>query len=170
MNLMNLTSNYHIKRIKQQNFNNESNQIFSLCASNPKYYEYTHETLSLQNLKDDLLALPPKKTEEDKYFIGFYNDEKLIAILDLIQDYPKEEIAYIGLFMTHKSLQGTGLGTEILRSIESFLVHENYKTIQLGVVHENLEAKYFWEKNGFTQSGESIIQEKYTVIPMIKSL
>lgn len=143
MNINHFISNYQIKRIDESNFNNESQHIFSLCASNPKYYEYTHEILSMESLKDDLLALPPTKTKEDKFFIGFYKEENLIAILDLIQDFPQPQTAYIGLFMTHKNLQGIGLGTEILRSVEAFLLKENYKILKLGVVLENLEAKAF---------------------------
>ena len=33
----------------------------------------------------------------DKYYIGFFKRDKLIAVMDLIMDYPKKKTAFIFL-------------------------------------------------------------------------
>ena len=54
---------------------------------------------SLESLANDLVECPPGQELSDKYFLGFWDKERLVAILDLIDGYPTAEIAYIGLFM-----------------------------------------------------------------------
>ena len=45
-----------------------------------------------QSINDDLRALPPDKTCEDKYFIGFFEYEALVGLIDLIIAYPDDEL------------------------------------------------------------------------------
>ncbi len=35
-----------------------------------------------------MTALPPGKAMEDKWFVGFYDGDCLIAVMDLILNYP----------------------------------------------------------------------------------
>ena len=53
----------------------------------------------MECLANDLVECPPGKELSDKYFLGFWDKERLVSILDLINGYPTAEIAYIGLFM-----------------------------------------------------------------------
>lgn len=41
-------------------------------------------------------ALPPQKQEADKFYVGFFDGEKLAAVLDLIVSYPDDSAAFIG--------------------------------------------------------------------------
>lgn len=59
-------------------------------------------------------ALPPNKEMCDKYYLGFYDGEKLIAVMDFIMAYPDELTAFIGFFMTDVSIQNTGTGSKIM--------------------------------------------------------
>ena len=36
---------------------------------------------------------------EDKYYLGFFAGDELVAVMDLILNYPKADIAFIGFFM-----------------------------------------------------------------------
>lgn len=42
---------------------------------------------------------------KDKYYVGFYHKDKLVAVMDLIVKYPNDETAFIGFFMMAKKLQ-----------------------------------------------------------------
>ena len=37
-----------------------------------------------QSIVDDMNALPPRTTYDDKYYIGYFEGEKLVAVMDLI--------------------------------------------------------------------------------------
>lgn len=86
---------------------------------------------------------------KDKYYIGFYQKEKLIAVMDFIDGYPEKWIAYIGFFMTDLSIQNQGIGTEIMDNLCSYLTSLGYHSIQLDWVKGNSQSEYFWLKNKF---------------------
>mgnify|MGYP000119757555 CR=1 FL=1 len=54
----------------------------------------------------------------------FQKDQTLIAILDLIFDYPKPQVAYIGLFMLDVSEQGKGTGSNIMKGVFKQLANQ----------------------------------------------
>jgi GNAT superfamily N-acetyltransferase len=60
--------------------------------------------LLLNSIRADMAALPPRKAVEDKYYLGFYEEDRLIAVMDLILGFPKEETAFVGFFMMNKDL------------------------------------------------------------------
>lgn len=90
--------------------------------------------------------MPPNKTYKDKYYIGFYNNDVLVAVMDLICKYPNDETAFIGFFMTNSKLQGTGIGTNIITECLQYLKLIGYKQVRLRYVKENSQPKAFWEK------------------------
>lgn len=145
-------------------------QIYELCKSNTKYYDYIRTTVSMEDIKEDLMALPPNKSVEDKYFLCYYDQKTLIAIVDLIKHFPIENTAYIGLFMLSEDKQGQGIGTIIYREIEQALKSEGFNYIQLAFVKENKEAELFWKKNGFQCKGNPVQAENYVAVPMLKPL
>lgn len=106
-----------------------------MLSKNTLYYEHCPPFVSRQSILEDMERLPPGKERKDKYYIGFYQAGRLIAVMDLIDGYPEAEIAYIGFFMTERSLQGNGIGTE-----------------------------HFWLKNGFVPFRETTSQTADEVI------
>lgn len=130
--------------------NEDIEKIYELLSKNVLFYEYCPPFVTRQGILDDMRALPPDKTIEDKYYVGFYKNEKLIAVMDLIDDYPEKGIAYIGLFMTDVSMQNKGLGTEIISDLCKYLAAEEYQSVRLAWVIGNPQAKHFWLKNKFT--------------------
>ncbi len=75
---------------------------YALCAGNPLYYFHMHSAPSVESLREDLTALPPGKSPQDKYFLGLYGSGGLLAILDLIDGYPGPDAAFIGFFMVER--------------------------------------------------------------------
>ena len=67
----------------------------------------------------------------DKYYVGFYRGEDLIAVMDLIEGYPKKSVAFIGFFMTDVSIQKNGIGTKIIKNICNYLKTLKFYSVQL---------------------------------------
>ena len=96
-----------------------------------------------------MTALPPGKCAADKHYLGIFDRETLLAVLDLIERYPQDDTAYIGFFMTKKERQGYGLGSTFIGELMDELRRERFHKVRLAVDRGNPQSKAFWEKNGF---------------------
>ena len=123
-----------------------------------------------RSILDDMKALPPRTTYDDKYYIGFFEKDCLVAVMDLILNFPNRETAFIGLFMMDKAFQGKGLGTEIIKECFEMLKEEEYQYVRLGFAKGNPQSETFWRKNGFEKTGVEDVQERYTVVVLQKEL
>ena len=99
--------------------------------------------------------MPPGKVIEDKYYIGICQDGKLIAVMDLIDGYPENDIAYIGFFMTDILRQNEGVGTAIIEELCGYLAEQGYRSVRLAWVKGNPQSEHFWMKNGFIRLRET---------------
>lgn len=155
MNVELFSNKYVVRTLNDENLD----EIYKLLSKNVLYYEYCPPFVTRQGILDDMNALPPETTMKDKYYIGFYQNDKLIAVMDFIDGYPEKEIAYIGFFMTDVSMQNRGLGTEIIDYLCEYLVGLEYHSIRLAYVKGNSQAEHFWLKNRF----EPIMETKSNV-------
>lgn len=105
----------------------------------------------------------PGKELSDKYFLGWYEGERLIAVMDLIYGYPDQETALIGFFMTDVSVQNAGVGTRIIDSLCQALGGLGFLRIRLGWVSGNPQAEHFWHKNHFSETGTVVHSDIYMV-------
>ena len=144
--------------------------IYELCAGNPLFYQYCPPFITRKAILEDLKALPPNKTYDDKYYVGFWEEEQLVAIMDLIVGYPDEKTAFIGLFMLEKSMQGLGCGSRIIEECSQFLKREGFAFIRLGYAKGNPQSEHFWKKNGFEDTGIEVQNEGYVVVVLQKTL
>ncbi|HFU4217310.1 TPA: GNAT family N-acetyltransferase [Streptococcus suis] len=128
-------------------------QVLALYQTNPLYFEHFPPLPSLESLANDLVDCPPGKSLSDKYFLGFWDKERLVAILDLIDGYPTEDTCYIGLFMVDAHFSGQGLGTSIIAELLSQLA-TRFKKVRLGYVESNPQSVHFWAKVGFCPTGD----------------
>lgn len=158
----NITNQYNIKKFTEKDIPD----IYKLCKGNTTYYEYMKMEPTFENLKEVLTALPPQKSLDDKYFIGFYKEEQLVALLDLCLGFPEKETAYIGWFMVKKELHNTGIGKKIINDLRIFLKQEKFLYVELGCIKDNKEAQYFWKKNGFSVTGSESDTGEYIVLGM----
>lgn len=144
--------------------------ILALCLSNPNYYHHMKMRPTPENVNEVFTALPDGKTMEDKYFLGFYLENRLVAILDLITRYPDKDTAFIGWFMVDKKFQKKGVGTEIITSLLAFLQKEAFLFVRLAYVEGNRESESFWRKNRFRPTGVRLEKEGYTAVVMQRKL
>ena len=154
------SNKYGVRKLTNENIE----EIYKLLSRNVLYYEYCPPFVTRQSIMADMNALPPGKMMEDKYYLGYCQQDQLIAVMDLIDGYPEKGIAYIGFFMTDVSVQGNGLGTEIIEDLCDYLVREGYCSIRLAWVKGNPQAEHFWIKNRFVPIMETESNIADTVI------
>ena len=138
--------------------------VCALCEKNTLFYEYCPPFASRDSIREDMHALPPGKTMRDKYYIGYFDAGKLIAVMDFIVGFPDAKTAFLGFFMTEASLQKKGLGSRIIEDLCAYLSEVGFSSVRLGWVKGNPQAMHFWHKNGFRETGVSYDTEDYTVI------
>ncbi|HFI0791424.1 TPA: GNAT family N-acetyltransferase [Streptococcus suis] len=149
MIISNLSTRFQVRKLTEADLE----QVLALYQTNPLYFEHFPPLPSLESLANDLVDCPPGKELSDKYFLGFWDKERLVAILDLIDGYPTAEVAYIGLFMVDAHFSGQGLGSKIIAELLSQLA-TRFKKVRLGYVESNPQSAHFWAKVGFCPTGE----------------
>ena len=92
-----LNSDYDIRKLDDS----DSDSIVELCKGNMQFYKYCELKPTKEQIIHDLHITPPGKELSDKYYVGFYQKDILIAVMDLIDGYPKQDIAFIGFFMIY---------------------------------------------------------------------
>jgi len=154
MELQQLSSQFTVKKLDENN----AQEILDLCLTNPIYYYHCPPVASLKTVKEDLNALPPNTTYQQKFFLGYYQNQELVAVMDLILGYPNAETAFVGFFMVKASFQKQGIGNQIQQDLEKHLLTIGYNQIRLAWAKTNNQAKSFWQARGF----EKILETKTT--------
>ena len=127
----------------------DAEAIFHLCLDNTLYYQYCKAEPTMGQILHDLHITPPGIGEDRKYYVGFYREHELIAVMDLIDGYPREDMAFIGFFMVRAAAQHQGIGSGIISDTADYLKRMGKRSIQLGIDQGNPQSKAFWKKNGF---------------------
>ena len=154
-----LSKKYSVRKLNQA----DVEIIYNLSCGNHIFYLHHPPFVTEESILEDMSALPPEKTSEDKYYIGFFDSNTLVAIMDLIVDYPTEKVAFIGLFMTDVKYQNKGVGSSIISEITAYLRTLNFEKVRLGVDKGNPQSYAFWLKNKFAV----IAEENYILMEFV---
>lgn len=165
MNLNCLSKHFQVKRITEE----AVLEVLKLCEGNPLYYQYCPPKASVESITEDLKKLPPKKSLEDKFYIGFYDENQLIAVMDLILAYPNEYTIFIGFFMLGKEFQGKGIGSLIINEALDFLKLK-YSFVRLGYILGNEQSEKFWKRLQFLPTGIVVKEETYSIVVLERKM
>ena len=166
MDISQLSPKYKIRKLTEADIDS----IYALSISNPLFYQHCPPYVTRERILKEMYALPPRTTYGDKYYIGFWNDEELIAVMDLILNYPNIETAFIGLFMMIASKQGVGIGSNIITDLCEYLKSLGYRYVRLGYTKGNPQSQAFWTKNLFISIGIEYETDGYIVVVLQRSL
>lgn len=139
-----LSKKYVVRRLDL----NDVDAVDCMSCKNEIFYKYHPPFVTKQSIVEDMEALPPHKSYDDKYYIGIFEDNTLVANMDLILGYPTEEIAFIGLLMTNVLYQNKGVGSSIVRDVCAYLKLLGYKNVTKKLVTAAF-LPYFIAANSF---------------------
>ena len=140
-----MSSRYAVRKLTEDDLED----LFRFCCECTQYYGYCGREPSRQEMMDDLHRVPQDFPKENKYYIGFFQKDVLVAVLDFLVDYPLTGRLFIGFFMVKQSFQGKGLGSAILGEMESAAKSRGISRVGLAVDRDNPQATHFWRKNGY---------------------
>ena len=143
-----LSKDYAVRRLDEA----DAEEILALCRGNTQFYRYCGAEPTREQVLQDLHILPPGKEASDKYYLGFFREDALVAVMDLIDGYPEERDCFIGFFMTNKGLQGRGIGSEIIREVCACLGESGYTAVNL----QNALTRLFR-----TETGKALLRSVY---------
>lgn len=145
-------------------------EMLRLAQGNPLYYEYMGIQPTPENLAETLTTLPPQRTMADKHFIGWFEGDRLIAMMDLIARHPRQDMAFIGWFMMDANRQGAGLGRRLVADVMQMLAACGVHEVRLGRIEGNPQSERFWKVCGFSDTALGYDSDGYHVIVMSKEL
>lgn len=166
MSVLHISKEYMVRKLTE----NDAKHVYMLLTGNPVYFEFCSPKPSIESVLEDMKALPPNKTYDDKFYIGFYKCGRLIAVMDLIYRYPNENTAFIGFFMMDKMYQGKGIGSTIIEESLAYLEKQGFTHVRLGYMKGNKQSRHFWIKNGFTPTGIETNNSQGTVVVMQRKI
>ena len=126
--------------------------------------------VTVESIIEDMEALPPKKGCEDKHYIGFFREDTLVAVMDLIEHYPQQGTALLGFFAMNANLHGQGIGTDIISDSVAYLAQVGFQKVRLGIDKGNPQSKAFWLKNGFAFIGEEYESDDSTILVLERTI
>ena len=146
-----LSSHYKVRLLTAD----DENRILDLCRRNPLFYEFTEARPTREEIQNDMTLTPPGIDRSAKYYIGFFENRDLVAVMDIVDGYPNPETAYIGFFMMNPDHQGKHIGTEIISETAAYLKVIGKTAIRLAIDKGNPQSSHFWKKNGFITVAEA---------------
>ena len=166
MELCHLSTEYFVRKLND----NDIDRIYNLCQGNTLFYRFHPPVATRESIAEDMRALAPGKGYDDKFYIGFFQNDNLAAVMDLICGYPGDKVAYIGLFMVAPECQGKGVGTKMIGECCSYWKRLGYQKVRLGVDKGNPQSSAFWKKNHFAETGEEHSDGTYAYVLMERTL
>ncbi|MBR5252214.1 MAG: GNAT family N-acetyltransferase [Oscillospiraceae bacterium] len=140
-----LSTKHDVRRITTADISD----VYSLCKSNQKYYQHINGVPTVESLTQIISRLPEGAAQQDKYFVGFYDKEQLVSVLELITGYPQHNDAFIGWFMVDGHFQRQGIGSQIFADVRAAVAAQGFDLISLYCEKQNTDALAFWQAQGF---------------------
>ena len=159
LDISGLSRRYAVRRMTDA----DADAILALCLQNTRFYDCCGQQPSRELVLNDLHMTPPGMDETSKYYVGFYDDSILVAVMDLIDGYPDPGTAFIGFFMMNRTLQGQGTGTAIVGEVCRYLKESGFTAARLAIDKGNPQSTHFWRKNGFIAVSE-VDRDGWTVL------
>ena len=166
MNIECFSEKYTVRRLADEDIE----KVLELCKRNPLYYKHCPPEVTRESIAEDMRNLPPKKNFQDKYYLGYFQGNDLVAVMDFIDKYPNDETVFIGFFMVNSRYQQKGIGSSMISELSRYMKQLGYRYIRLGYGKGNRQSRGFWEKNEFSETGTVLHQERYDVVVMQRVL
>lgn len=150
---------------------NDLSQMLELEKSQSTYLKLQgKQNLTIEEIKSDLTSIPLSVKSEQKWTLGFFKADKLVAMIDFLTDYPEVQSVWIGLLLVSKNEEQQGIATHLLKALFKSFKSEQFTNVQtLKYEQEEVNQKLL-EKFNFTDKQSLILKSSDGVdIPAILS-
>lgn len=128
--------------------------VEELFADDGGYAERVHgRSAAPEDVHDLFTARPPECEAEQKHTMGLWTEDELVGVADLLVDYPEAGTNYLGLLQIRADRKGLGLAAQFHR--ELMALFRGGSVWRLSVVDSNREVVGFWQRMGYTLTGET---------------
>ncbi len=134
----------------------ESNckDLLEVITSNGEYFRLFEDgTANDQTCAEMINSVPPNFDIHNKLFLGLWKHGQAVAIIDILMQYPQKNSIWISLLLVHEQMHGQGIGRTIDHALVKAAQKNGYISIQLGVIDENKQALFFWQKLDYRITG-----------------
>jgi len=124
--------------------------LFELEQTNPQYrVSLGVGELTLAEVQADLTAHPDQVQAEQKQVFGFYLANHLVAVLDILNQYPEPDFLFIGLLMVGAPYQRRSVGRVIATGLMQAALKSDIHCLQLTRVTTDTAVAAFWHQLDF---------------------
>lgn len=125
--------------------------IQHLCERSIDYFEIVEGRHPEKKAGLDILIdLPPGWEPKDKQVFGCFNENNLlVAVIDILANYPDKGEWIIGLLLIDPKERRQGLGKLLHKFIKDYALMSMADKLRIGVVEENAKAYAFWKDLGY---------------------
>lgn len=164
LDIKKLSTKYQVKKLTAT----DADHALRLVQSNSSFFNFCPPAPTRHSILEDMKVVPADKTLADKYYLGYYADNKLIAIVDLIIGYPAEMDTWIGFFMVDAGFQKQEIGSRIMTELSVALSENGLKRIEVAYPKGNAQSLQFLLKNNFVAMDREVPVPGYTMVIMEK--
>lgn len=143
--------------IKEDNVNvinnmKYNNEIVNISRSSYRYSRFFNDPILNKDKATNVYShwIESSFLKEDKYFLCYYDDFKIVGYILFTIDTTKEK-CIIELIAVDKNRKGKNIGTGMIKYLRKYLeiTFKNIREIQVGTQVDNILAINFYVKNGF---------------------
>ncbi|QMU07140.1 acetyltransferase [Levilactobacillus suantsaii] len=125
--------------------------IYEFQAQHPEYFgHFQDHPVTRREAVQDVEDVPLNATADQKAYLGVFDHDRLVLIVDLIIDYPLPSLVWLGLWLPDKQLSRAQQG-ELYQSLVQTLLTVDAVQLQLSVFMGDRDAPTFWTDQGLTQ-------------------
>ena len=150
MDVRSFSTEYEVRTIAPE----DSEDIYKLGKLNLKYYQTMQNYPAADSLTEFISRLPENSKDQDRYLVGFFDEKKLLAVMEVITGHPQEDAAFIGWFMVDGAKMCQGIGSRIFADVRAALKAYGFNSVSLACSQENIQAIDFWKEQGFVGINE----------------
>ena len=100
---------------------------------------------------------PPSCDPEQSHHLGLFFGNRLSGVVELSYGFPEPTDACLGLMLIGPRAQSMGHGKAFLKHAETLERSRAASRLYLAVPEANPRGRAFWEPEGFTHSGRSVV-------------
>lgn len=137
--------------------------VLALMERSADYYARLGVTPTLEEVRKDRAALPPRCIPEQKHYVALWKGGAPVVLLDLITGCPRERTLFVGLFLVDGACRRVGVGRETAQALLAAARGAGMDGVRLACLKSNEPGRAFWDAMGFAVVRDSETSDSHPV-------